>query len=158
MDTEKLQFLTTNSLLLLNALQTTTPAKWGVMNAQEMTEHLAEFYNVSSAKIICKLYTPVEHLPAFKAFLLSDKVFRENTKAPAELLGETPKPLRFSSLSEAKEDLQDAVNNFVEYFKDDSAKQTLHPVFGLLDFNEWILLHYKHVQHHLKQFDLLKES
>ncbi len=158
MDTQKFQFLTKGSLLLLNALQKTTPAKWGVMNAQEMTEHLADFYNVSAEKMPCKLYTPEEHLPAYKAFLLSDKVFRENTKAPAELLGEIPKPLRFSSLSEAKEDLQEAVNNFVGYFEEDKTKKTLHPVFGMLDFEEWIILHYKHVHHHLKQFDLLKEN
>jgi len=38
---------------------------------------------------------------------------------------------------------------------DDKLKTTLHPVFGELNFEEWILLHYKHVTHHLKQFGLI---
>ena len=156
MDILKLKFLTADSLELLGELESNSAARWGVMNAQEMTEHLADFYNISSEKSPCKLFTSEEHLPAYKAFLLSDKAFRENTKAPTELLGDEPRPLRFSSLSEAKEDLNKAVNNFVEYFKDYEAKKSLHPVFGMLNFEEWILLHYKHVQHHLKQFDLLK--
>ena len=38
------------------------------------------------------------------------------------------------------------------YFKNNPAAKTSHPVFGDLDFEEWVLLHYKHVTHHLKQF------
>ena len=156
MDILKLKFLTADSLELLGELESNSVARWGVMNVHEMIEHLADFYNISSAKIECKLFTSEEHLPAYRTFLLSDKAFRENTKAPTELLGDVPRPLRFSSLDEAKEDLDKAVDNFVEYFKEDAAKKTLHPVFSMLNFEEWILLHYKHVQHHLKQFDLLK--
>ncbi|TXH28993.1 MAG: DUF1569 domain-containing protein, partial [Cyclobacteriaceae bacterium] len=35
------------------------------------------------------------------------------------------------------------------------AKKTTHPVFGALNFDEWILLHYKHVTHHSRQFGLI---
>ena len=31
----------------------------------------------------------------------------------------------------------------------------LHPVFGELNFEEWALLHYKHVTHPLRRFGLL---
>jgi len=48
--------------------------------------------------------------------------------------------------------LHEAVDEFVEYFKNAPGKKTTHPVFGPLDFNEWVLLHYKHVTHHLRQF------
>ena len=155
MDSQKIQFLSQDSFELLNQLENSSPPKWGVMNAQQMIEHLADFYNVSAEKISCKLYTSEEHLPAYKAFLLSDKAFRENTKAPVELLGEKPLPVRFSSLSKAKENLKMAVNDFAEYFNKDKERKTLHPVFGFLNFDEWVLLHYKHVQHHLKQFGLI---
>ena len=90
-----------------------------------------------------------------KEFLLSDKQFRENTKAPPTVIGEEPLSLRYSSYEEAVEKLHKAVEYFETYFKDDPEKKTLHPVFGLLNFDEWVLLHYKHVTHHLKQFNLL---
>lgn len=155
MDSQKIQFLFQNSFELLNRLENSSPPKWGVMNAQQMIEHLADFYNVSAEKISCKLYTSEEHLPAYKAFLLSDKAFRENTKAPVELLGDEPRPLRFATLAEAKDNLKKSVSDFAEYFNKDKERKTLHPVFGFLNFDEWVLLHYKHVQHHLKQFDLI---
>ena len=154
MAAEKFQFLTEDSFKLLENLSENSPQNWGVMNAQEMIEHLAEFYDVSAGKISSELYTPEEHLPAYRAFLLSDKVFRENTKAPVELIGDKPRPLRFSNLPEAKKNLRRSVSDFIEYFKEDKERKTLHPVFGLLNFEEWILLHHKHVQHHLKQFGL----
>lgn len=155
MDKNKFHFITVETFELMQALHESTPAKWGVMNAQEMTEHLADFYDISSEKIPCKLYTPEEHLPKMKAFLLSDKNFRENTKAPAEMLGEQPLPLRFSNPDEAKINLQLAVNNFTKHFTGKDKKETLHPAFGMLNYEEWVLLHYKHVQHHLKQFGLI---
>ena len=102
-----------------------------------------------------KLYIPEEHLPKYKEFLMSDKEFRENTKAPADLLGEEPKPVRFLSLDEATDHLRKSVNDFIEYFKNDSERLTTHPLFGPLNFDEWVRLHYKHAVHHLKQFSLL---
>ena len=152
MNSEKLQFLTDESLHVINNFSGENKTGWGVMNTQEMIEHLADFYNVSAEKTKVKLYTPEEQLPAYKAFLLSDKLFRENTKAPVELIGEKPAPLKFSTLAEAKENLNNAVKDFVGYFKNNEAAKTLHPVFGHLNFDEWVLLHYKHVMHHLKQF------
>ena len=122
-----------------------------------MTEHLADFFNVSTEKIKVKLFTPEEHLPRYMEFLKSDKEFRENTKAPAELLGEKPLPLRFSSLAAAKENFKSSVNDFAGHFSEDEMKKTLHPVFGMLNYDEWVLLHYKHVLHHLKQFNLAGE-
>lgn len=152
MDTIKLDFITKGSLVILDGLDKESKALWGVMNAQEMIEHLTDFVDISTEKIKVKLYTDEVQLPLYKAFLLSDKVFRQNTKVPVELLGETPLPLKCKNIDEAKQELHTSINDFVEYFKNEEEKQTLHPVFGMLTFNEWVLLHYKHVVHHLKQF------
>ncbi len=158
MDQQKLDFISTGAFDKMNALKEDSKGGWGVMNAQEMTEHLADFFNVSTEKIKTKLYTPEEHLPKYMEFLMSEKEFKENTKAPAELLGETPLPLRFSSLDEAKQNLRQSVNDFNAYFREDESKRTLHPAFGMLNYDEWVRLHYKHVLHHLKQFGLAKEA
>jgi len=152
MQEQKLAFIQKDFFLLLNGINAATPAKWGKMNAQQMIEHVTAFFNVSTGKIKFDLVTPEEHLPKFKEFLLSDKQFRENTKAPASVIGEEALPLQYNTYEEALAKLHEAVDEFVEFFKNDPGKLTTHPVFGPLNFEEWILLHYKHVTHHLRQF------
>ena len=58
-------------------------------------------------------------------------------------------------MEEAVADLSRSVEAFETYFKVDPDIRTMHPVFGELNFEEWVLLHYKHVTHHLRQFELL---
>ncbi len=155
MNIGKLQFITVESLEKLNALTESIQPNWGVMSAQEMIEHVEYVFAISIEKNKTKLYTPTEQLSAYKAFLLSDKQFRENTKAPIEMVGETPEPLRYTSLDEAKERLANSINDFTAFFEGNEDRQTMHPAFGMLDYNEWVLMHYKHVLHHLKQFGLV---
>ncbi|MEP7254247.1 MAG: DUF1569 domain-containing protein [Ferruginibacter sp.] len=155
MDQAKLNFLTKEYVPLLKNLSPTAMGKWGKMNGQQMVEHVAAFFYVSSEKIKFDLVTPPEHLPKYKEFLLSDKEFRENTKAPGNVIGEEAMPLRYTSMEEAVENLARSITAFDVYFKDDSNKKTMHPVFGELNFEEWVLLHYKHVTHHLRQFELI---
>ena len=153
---EKKSFLKNDFLLLINKLKGDEKAKWGKMNAQQMIEHVSAFFKVSTQKIQFPLTTPVEHLPKYKEFLLSEKEFRENTKAP--VLPEEPLPLRYSNMQEALEKLKKSVDEFFEFFKNDPDKKTLHPAFGDLNFDEWVQLHHKHVTHHLKQFGLIGNS
>lgn len=155
MSTEKLLFLRTQFTPLLKKLSAGDPGKWGKMNAQQMTEHVADFFMVSSQKRIFPVVTPEEYLPKFKAFLLSDKEFRENTEAPKEIVPEEPFPVRNESMAAAIDELQKEIDDFVLYFEEHPGAKTAHPVFGELDFDEWVLLHHKHVTHHSKQFGLL---
>ena len=155
MDEQKLKFITIDCIPLFKNLTADAVGKWGKMNAQQMAEHVTAFFKVSTEKIKFDLVTPAEHLPKYKEFLLSDKEFRENTKAPAGVIGEEPLPLRYANMEEALGKLTEAIADFENYFKADPDKKTLHPVFGELNFEEWVLLHYKHVTHHLKQFGLL---
>ena len=154
MDVQKLNFISKEYIPLLKDLQTEATGKWGKMNAQQMVEHVAAFFLVSTGKIKFDLVTPVEHLPKYREFLFSDKEFRENTKAPAHVIGEEALPLRYSNMNEALENLAAAIAGFETYFKANDSRKTLHPVFGELNFEEWVLLHYKHVRHHLRQFEL----
>jgi Protein of unknown function (DUF1569) len=155
MDVQKLNFITKECVLLFKKLPANAMGRWGKMNAQQAVEHLAAFFNVSAGKIKFDLVTPVEHLPKYREFLFSDKEFRENTKAPAGVIGEDALPLRYATMEEALEKLAGSITSFENYFTDDALKTTLHPVFGELNFEEWVLLHYKHVTHHAKQFGLL---
>jgi hypothetical protein len=155
MDVQKLNFITKECVLLFKNLPTNAMGKWGKMNAQQAVEHLAAFFNVSAGIIEFDLVTPVEYLPKYKEFLLSDKEFRENTKAPASVIGEEALPLQHANMDEALEKLAEAIDAFENYFKIDADRKSLHPVFGELNYAEWVLLHYKHVTHHLRQFGLI---
>ena len=155
MNDHKFNFITKEYVHLLKNLQADVVGNWGKMNAQQMVEHVAAFFFVSTEKIKFDLVTPVEHLPKYREFLFSDKEFRENTKAPGNVIGEEVQPLRYATMEEALKNLENAIADFEVYFKDDAVKKTLHPVFGDLNHEEWVLLHYKHVSHHARQFGVL---
>jgi oxepin-CoA hydrolase/3-oxo-5,6-dehydrosuberyl-CoA semialdehyde dehydrogenase len=154
MTDEKKAFLKNEFVFLVNKLKGDEKGRWGKMNTQQMVEHVTGFFKVSTEKIHFPLTTPLEHLPKYKEFLLSDKEFRENTKAP--VLPEEPLPLHYSSMKEAMDELKKSVDDFFDFFKGDASKTTLHPAFGKLNFDEWVQLHHKHVIHHLKQFGLME--
>jgi oxepin-CoA hydrolase/3-oxo-5,6-dehydrosuberyl-CoA semialdehyde dehydrogenase len=85
--TAKGVFIKQQFIPLLDHLHAETMGKWGRMNAQQMVEHVTDFFKVSGNQQHYPLVTPEEQLPKFKAFLLSDKEFRENTKAPVAIIG-----------------------------------------------------------------------
>lgn len=120
-----------------------------------MVEHLALFFDVSSGKVIYPLITDLENLPNYKAFLYSEKAFRENTRAPETLLPDEPIPVHTENLNAAISILKQSVEDFFLYFKADTTKTTTHPVFGALNYEEWMMLHTKHIQHHLRQFGMI---
>src|SRR5437764_3023896 len=92
MNREKAEFLKNEFIPLIKKLKGDEKGKWGKMNAQQMTEHVADFFKVSVGTITFSLTTPEEHLPRYKEFLMSEKEFRENTKAP--VLPDEPLPLK----------------------------------------------------------------
>ncbi len=155
MDEQKATFIKNDFFVLVRQLTPHTTALWGKMTAQQAIEHLADFFDVSTAKINFGLSVPEEALPKYREFLYSDKAFRENTKAPVNIIGEDPMPVRYPDLDEAKMQLKKSVDDFFTYFSNNPDTTTLHPVFGPLTYDEWTLLHFKHVTHHLRQFGIL---
>jgi oxepin-CoA hydrolase/3-oxo-5,6-dehydrosuberyl-CoA semialdehyde dehydrogenase len=146
----KKKFLEDQFIPFVKKITASAPARWGKMNAQQMVEHVAGFFKISTDKLKFPFVTPLEQLPKFRAFLLSEKEFRENTKAP--VLPDEPFAIRYATMDESVADLERQVQYFFQYFSGDAEKKTLHPVFGELNFEEWVQLHHKHVKHHLKQF------
>jgi len=106
MDEQKWNFISKEYTQLLTKLPGDAAGKWGKMNGQQMVEHVAGFFAVSAGQIKFDLVTPVEHLPKYKEFLLSDKEFRENTKAPTSVISEEAQPLRYTNMPEALANLQ----------------------------------------------------
>ena len=152
---EKEQFIKETFPALLQQANSGTAAKWGKMDFQQMLEHVADFFQVSTQKQHYPFVSPPEHMPKLKEFLMSDKPFRENTKAPTSIIGEEPLPYRYASVDEAMQEVIAEVNYFFQLYADEPEMTAVHPVFGELNYEEWVRLHYKHVTHHLRQFGLL---
>lgn len=158
MDIAKKNFVSTGFSAFAQSLPADAMGNWGKMNAQQMVEHVTAFFKVSTGKIQFAVVTQPEHLPKYKEFLLSDKEFRENTKAPAEIIGEEVLPLRNETMEAAILNLKKSIEEFFEYFASGPLQTTSHPVFGALTFDEWVQLHYKHVLHHAKQFGFVPQT
>lgn len=152
---EQLNFLKNEYIPIIREANTSAQPKWGKMNFQQMAEHVAAFFKVSTQKLKFDLVSPPEHMPKLKEFLMSDKQFRENTKAPTSIIGEEPFPVHYASVEEAVARLEKEVNHFFHFYEANPTATAVHPVFGELNFEEWVRLHYKHVTHHLRQFGLM---
>jgi oxepin-CoA hydrolase/3-oxo-5,6-dehydrosuberyl-CoA semialdehyde dehydrogenase len=81
MDTTKLAFITHEFPALLQQANATTTAKWGKMNFQQMIEHVASFFTISSNGLQFPLVSPIEHLPKLKEFLMSEKRVQRKYKS-----------------------------------------------------------------------------
>jgi len=152
---EQFQFLKEQYISLIRQADVNAQPKWGKMNFQQMVEHVTAFFKVSTQKIKFDLVSPPEHIPTLKKFLMSDKRFRENTKAPTSVIGEEPFPVHYASAEEAVAKLEKEVNHFFHFYEENPTATAVHPVFGELNFEEWVRLHHKHVTHHLRQFGLM---
>jgi DinB superfamily len=152
---EQLDFLRNEYISIIRNADAAATPNWGKMNFQQMTEHVTAFFKVSTQKLIFNLVSPAEHLPKLKEFLMSDKQFRENTKAPVSIIGEEPFPVYHATPEAAIAALEKEVGHFFHYYETNTGATAVHPVFGELNFEEWVRLHFKHVTHHLRQFSLL---
>jgi hypothetical protein len=153
MDMNKLNFLQTEFPSLLKKLSPDEKGTWGVMNAQQMVEHMAESISFATGRNNQSLHTPKEHVGKYKEFAMSDKEFRPNTKNV--LMAETPDPVKCASMQEAIISVEKEIKEFVNYFEKNKDATLMNSIFGELSFNEWVHLLHKHAAHHCKQFNLL---
>lgn len=157
MEQAKVDFLKKDVIFHVKHLAPDAPGLWGKMNGQQMVEHLAEMVALASNKRpeIADLPNP-EWIEKSYAWLLTDKPFRENTKNP--LLPEDPLPLKYGTMQQAIEALQQELNYFFEFYSNNPGTRVRNPVFGNLNFDEQVQLLYKHTRHHLRQFGLIPEA
>lgn len=153
----KAEFLRNRFVPLLQQIPTETPPAWGKMTLQQMIEHFADTMRIASGKTAhTNLITPPENLDRMRAFLESDKPFRENTPNP--LMPETPAPVRNRSKDAALKELGEEVDHFFSVFEQNNLQVTRNPFFGDLTYKQNVQLLHKHALHHLKQFGVHVET
>ena len=148
--TQKLSFLITTYPFLLRKLDPSSKALWGKMNVQQMIEHMGDSIREANGKTPRLLVTSPERIQQSKDFLMSEKEFRPETKNI--LMSSDPEPVKKSSVSEAIDELELELKDFVKKFEHSKQSTIMNPFFGDLNFDEWTQLLHKHAIHHLKQF------
>jgi oxepin-CoA hydrolase/3-oxo-5,6-dehydrosuberyl-CoA semialdehyde dehydrogenase len=128
-------------------------ARWGKMQAQEMVEHLAWAFDLSTGFAHTACATPASELQRLRQFLYSNRPSPREFMNPALLAGLPA--LRHATLGEAKAACRQALGRFLDRPQSDQELHT-HPVFGLIGREEWHRTHYKHTHHHLLQFGLIE--
>ena len=142
-----------NLNLLLNGLQSGTPALWGRMNAQNMIEHLVEAVEYTNGKRVADLRVPRDFALKQKEDLVQSGFVIPN--GVTGYLPDATKTKRFSNLENSILELNKELDAFEDFFKNEGITAT-HFEFGPMNYQEWITWHGKHFTHHFKQFGLLK--
>ncbi len=149
----KEEFLKNDFIPLLGKLKPAEKGRWGVMDAQQMVEHFADAVKNASGKLILPQLSEGEQLEKMRAFLVSEKPFRENTDNP--LIPKEGIAHRQPDLQSAIKKLQTELDFFFETFQNNPALKTGNAFFGSLDYEMNIQLLHKHAMHHLRQFGLV---
>ena len=151
MQAEKEEFLRSRFIPLLRQIPTDTQPHWGKMTLQQMIEHFSDYTRIASGKTVyTEILTAPEHLDKMRAFLESEKPFRENTAN--SLMPEVPAPVRNPSVESAVNELEKEINFFFKVFEENNLQVTRNPFFGDLNYEQNIQLLHKHAIHHLRQF------
>ena len=139
-------------LEILENLDENKSASWGKMNPQRMIEHLSDCIYMSCGIGNHELLIPEEKIKGMQAFLNSDKEMPQNIQVP---FAKENTPLRNTDIELALDEFTMAWVDFEEMYSEDSKKTALHPYYGNLNYEQWLLLHSKHFTHHFTQFGLM---
>jgi hypothetical protein len=139
-------------LEILKNLDEKKSASWGKMTPQRMIEHLSDCIYMSCGIGNHELLIPEEKIKGMQAFLISDKEMPQNIQVP---FAKENTPLRNTDIELALDEFTMAWVDFEEMYSEDSKKTALHPYYGNLNYEQWLLLHSKHFTHHFTQFGLM---
>jgi len=139
-------------LEILENLDEKKSASWGKMTPQRMIEHLSDCIYMSCGIGNHELLIPEEKIKGMQAFLYSDKEMPQNILVP---FAKENTPLRNTDIELAIDEFTMAWVDFEEMYSEDPQKTALHPYYGNLNYEQWLLLHSKHFTHHFTQFGLM---
>jgi hypothetical protein len=140
-------------LPLLEKLDQHTTPLWGSLTAQGMIEHLTDSIHLANGNApFTQLLIPEEKIESMQRFLSSDKEMMRNIEVP---FAPKNRVIRHEEIDLAIDELVDAWMQFEEHFEENPTKTENHPFYGQLNYEQWLLLHKKHLTHHFKQFGLI---
>ena len=148
---EQKAYLLNQLIAEFNAIPQPAKANWGKMNFNQMLEHLIESCKNASGDIsFDSIHSPEERVPLMQGFLMTDKLFKPETKNA--MMGEEPAPVMNEDTHALLNELQSQLNRFAARFENNQELLVRNPIFGDLNEELWTRLLYKHCIHHLHQF------
>lgn len=128
--------------------------QWGMMTAQEMVEHLVWSIRCSTGVLVLPVSTPAALLERARRFLHDER------RTPREFMNPVLKAglpsLEYPDLAGAVAAVRSEMDRFLAQSRRDPAAVFAHPIFGMLNGEEWERAHFKHCHHHLEQFGLVE--
>jgi hypothetical protein len=132
----------------LNRIGPSSERQWGTMNPAQAMAHCAAAMEmalgvrnpprVMIGRLLGRVVKPIA--------LGTDKPFKRNSPTAPELVVSDPRQLDVE-----KQKLSDLIDRFVEGGRE-ACTRFPHAFFGKLTADEWGVLAYKHLDHHLRQF------
>jgi hypothetical protein len=153
MNEQKRNFIEKELAPGLRTLHPSAKGVFGVMNAQQMVEHLSDYVRIASGKVPVKALYDDEVTKKMYAFMMSEKPFRDNT--PNQLLPDVPPAWRNPSMDAAVDELEKEIADFFKVYAASPGLRVQSPFFGQLNAEEQVQLLHKHAVHHCRQFGLL---
>ena len=131
----------------IDHLRTDSKPQWGQMNAAQMLDHCYAFHEIAVGKIKVKRDVLGIFIGRFvKPIFYNDKPLpREMSTIPAIVIADK------RELDYEKQQLKQQLHSLITI---DKAELVPHPFFGKLTVEQWGKGMYKHLDHHLKQFDV----
>jgi len=131
----------------INKLTPQSPAQWGKMNVAQMLAHLQVPIGVAEGtnKIKRTLFARIVG-PLAKPILYSNKSFKRS-------LPTDPSFVMIGSEKDFKKEKQNLVE-MVSSFSEKNIVNEVHPFFGKMTKEQWSIGTWKHLDHHLQQFEV----
>jgi len=135
-------------LFRLEKLNSDSKNKWGKMNAAQMLAHCNESIETAQGKKVLKPVFFIGRLIGrlLKHGALSEKPFGKNS--PTDKTYIFPPDVKF------EEQKTKVIASIKQFHADGPSKATTHPhpFFGHFTQEEWGVIQWKHLDHHLRQF------
>jgi len=132
----------------IETLSPESKAQWGKMNVAQMLTHCNRaMLTATGETVLPRIFVGRLLSPFFKKFFYNDQPFAKNTPTDTTFIVKDER-----NFQEEKAKLVDIVQRFSA---NGEAKCTTHPhaFFGRLTAAQWSIGMYKHLDHHLRQFN-----
>lgn len=129
----------------LGRLSPSAARRWGTMSAPQMVTHLVDSMRMAIGDMpVAPKKVPIRFTP-IKQLIIYCLPFPKGVPTAPELVSRIPAEWPTECAT-----LLTLIEQFAE--RDRAARWPDHPAFGKLTGNNWGVLAYRHIDHHLKQF------